>query len=167
MKPQGVESIGSRVEPEAGGRRPGLWQRVRSAFRSTPHSALRAPHSSSSAAARRIMDAMPPEFWRSTVPPTLFRIRALRAEPVPEGYAGAPGDLVFKASKKQRAHRMTHGNTSGAVRMMATIQPNPRRVRPWSSCHRPGMTKFTIGGTLLINWNISLGAFDVKREVYP
>ena len=112
-------------------------------------------------------NALPPEFWRSTVPPTLFRIRALRAEPVPEGYAGAPGDLVFKASKKQRAHRMTHGNTSGAVRMMATIQPNPRRVRPWSSCHRPGMTKFTIGGTLLINWNISLGAFDVKREVYP
>jgi hypothetical protein len=81
--------------------------------------------------------------------------------------AAASDDSRRKASKKQRAHRMTHGNTSGAVRMMATIQPNPRRVRPWSSCHRPGMTKFTIGGTLLINWNMSLGAFDVKREVYP
>ncbi len=48
-----------------------------------------------SADARRIMDAMPPDFWHSTVPPTLFRIRKLRAEPVPDGYAGAPGDLVF------------------------------------------------------------------------
>lgn len=95
MKPKGVESIGSRVEPAAGAARPGLWDRARGALSRlfSPVSAPRSPVSAD--LARRIMDAMPQEFWHSTVPPTFFRIRKLRAEPVPAGYAGEPGDLVF------------------------------------------------------------------------
>lgn len=72
-----------------------------------------------------------------------------------------------KASAAQRTQRMTHGNTSGAVMTMATIQPKPRRVRPWSSCQAPGMTRFTMGGMLLMHWKMVLGAGGVKREVYP
>lgn len=38
------------------------------------------------------------------------------------------------------------GRTKGAVKMMATIHANPRRIWPFVSCHDPGMIRFMIGG---------------------
>lgn len=61
----------------------------------TAKSAIPPMPESPEAAVRRVMAGLPPEIWTTTTPPTYFRIRANRAEPVASDYAGQPGDLVF------------------------------------------------------------------------
>ena len=68
-----------------------FWQNICSAFAKPQPAAPELPIEKM----RAVMASMPAEIWNSTTPPTYFRIRANRAEPVAPGYQGRPGELVF------------------------------------------------------------------------
>lgn len=65
---------------------------------------------------RRIAAGLPPEIWTATTGPTYFRIRANRAEPVADDYAGEPGDLVF-----------CYRNDAGFISIVKTYPADPAR----------------------------------------
>lgn len=70
------------------------------------------------AAVRRVMAGLPAEIWTTTTPPTYFRIRENRAEPVSADYAGQPGELVF-----------CYENNDGFISIKKTYPPDEEAAR--------------------------------------